>query len=339
MFRSATVKLTAWYLGVVVVLAVIFSVIIYQISSHDINVRLSNLQAAIIESARLPFPLADNLLQAQADQANFQLFLMVLYVNLVILLLGGVGSYLLARRTLAPIERAHEAQSRFTSDASHELRTPLAAMKTELEVTLRQKKLDEAETRELLESNLEEVNKLIQLSEMLLELARLDNGKLVRKRLDFSKLIPKALKNFKSDNPRVEANLHNRLFVIGNDLALIELLTILIDNAIKYSKPSSKIKIKTFRKAYQAHFEITNSSPVIPAKTLPHIFDRFVRGDTSRTRSGENGFGLGLAIAKKIVDVHNGEIKAVSQKGTTTFTVSLPLNQPLRRPSGKNTTK
>lgn len=339
MFRSATLKLTAWYLGVVVVLAIIFSTIIYLISSHENSVRLENLQAAIVESARLPFPLADTLLQAQSEQANFQLFLMILYVNLVILVLGGAWSYFLARRTLGPIEKAHEAQSRFTSDASHELRTPLAAMKAELEMSLRQKTLDAGETRELLESNLEEVNKLIQLSEMLLELSRLENGKMVRKRLDFSKVVPKALKNYKSDSKRFEVELHPRLFVSGNELALVELVTILVDNALKYSKPKSKISLKTYRKAYQANFQITNTGPVIPESVLPNIFERFVRSDSSRTNSGQNGFGLGLAIAKKIADVHIGEMKVTSKDSTTTFTFSLPLNQPLRRTNGKITTK
>src|SRR5690606_24862255 len=104
-------------------------------------------------------------------------------------LAGGVGSYYLARRTLRPIEEAHEAQSRFTSDASHELRTPLASMKTELEVALRDPALNKEEMRELLVSNLEEVDKLTKLSQNLLQLSRLEQENIQLERVVLREVI------------------------------------------------------------------------------------------------------------------------------------------------------
>src|SRR5690606_27239432 len=119
----------------------------------------------------------------------------LVYLNCIVLAAGGVGAYFLARRTLRPIEEAHEAQSRFTSDASHELRTPLAAMKAELEVTLLSKELDEAETREVLESSLEEVEKLTRLSDLLLKLSRLEYDKLERAPLSLAAAAESAVKS------------------------------------------------------------------------------------------------------------------------------------------------
>lgn len=343
MFHSAILKLTAWYLGIIMLISIVFSFAIYQINFHEVNIRLENLQNGLLKiSNEFPVTTNNSIRQAQSDQAALQMVLSLLYLNFIIFITGGICSYLLARRTLRPIEQAHEAQSRFTSDASHELRTPLAAMKTEIEVLLRDKKIDPNEARELLESNLEEVEKLIQLSEMLLNLSRLDYDNLEMKRLNAAAILSEALKTFKKSSKRLKVNSRKDIHMLANKAAIVELITILTDNALKYSDPGSDIHIRIFQKNRTVGFEVSNSGPVIDERALPHLFERFYRADTSRTNSTRGGYGLGLAIAKKIVDVHDGEISVVSKDALTTFVVYLPLFRSVSRgkkANGKKTTK
>ena len=163
MFHSAVIRLTGWYLLILMSISVLFSFTIYNSVTSEVQERLQALQSRY-EQPGLPPSVDPNhrLFSAfrihQRETASRNIFFTLLYVNLLILLGGGVLSYLLARRTLRQIEESHDAQSRFTSDASHELRTPLAAMRSELEVAIRDPKMSKTEMRELLESNLEEVN-------------------------------------------------------------------------------------------------------------------------------------------------------------------------------------
>lgn len=358
MFQSATLKLTLWYLGILMAISLIFSIAIYQINFHEVNVRLENLQRGLQSEESISgaddvltstltgtdnpqISATDALRIAQSHEASNQMILSLLYINFGILLAGGVGSYVLARRTLKPIEQAHDAQSRFTSDASHELRTPLAAMKAEIEVTLRDKKIPEHEARELLESNLEEVNKLIQLSEMLLNLSRLDYNRLEMKKVDMSTQLNEALKSFKDSKDRFDITSRKNAFVQGDKTALTELMTILIDNAVKYSEPDSRISIRIYEQMRLVCFEIVNTGPTISEDALPQLFHRFYRGDGSRTQSNANGYGLGLSLAKKIVDVHGGEIEVTSKKNKIKFTFFMPSLRLTRTKlqDGKITTK
>ena len=331
MFRSATLKLTASYLVILMLISFVFSFAIYQLNFHEVNIRLENLQQGLTSPTMRPqminksqFMQQDQLRLDQLRQAATQMILALVYINVVILFAGGLGSYFLARRTLEPLEKAHEAQSRFTSDASHELRTPLAAMKAELEVYLRDDKLTLEEAKELLDSNLEEVDKLIQLSEMLLKMARLDYDKLEKKQIDLVELLPSVMKPFSKSKKRFDITTRKQALVVGNEAAIIELMSILIENSLKYSPANSRISIRIFERRTMTGFEIKNSGTPISEDKLPHIFDRFYRADNSRTESGKNGYGLGLAIAKKITDIHHGYIQASSTEKETVFTFFLP---------------
>lgn len=325
MFRSATFKLTAWYLIILMVISLVFSIIIYSISSSEVRSRIITLQ----QSARSNFGLNqrrfDDLRDIQIHEAEANLLSSLAITNLAIWLAGGIGSYYLARRTLTPIEEAHEAQSRFTSDASHELRTPLASMKTELEVALRSPQLSEDEMRELLESNLEEVDKLTKLSQNLLQLSRLDHDSIERERVILNSIVPPIIERFDKTGKRVQLNERKTYAVIANKSNIEELLTILLDNALKYSPPDSQIKVTLVGRRQMAGFEVANEGKGIPADALPHIFDRFYRADTSRTGGEKKGYGLGLSLAKKIVELHNGELSVTSGTNKlTTFRVLLP---------------
>lgn len=335
MFQSATLKLTAWYLAIIMTVTITFSVVIYQLNYREVSFRLVNLQHSLLQSPLYILPDdegnpslsygPDSPLSVQSSQAAGQMALSLIYINLVVLVAGGLGGYFLARRTLRPIEESHEAQSRFTSDASHELRTPLAAMKAELEVNLRDPNLSQAESRELLESNLEEVNKLIQLSTMLLQLSRLDHNKIERAPVDLVSVLNENLKTYKSSSKRFVITTRKKAVASANEPAVSELMVILIDNALKYSPKDSKITIKIFQKRGSVGFQIHNLGDPIPEEKLPKLFDRFFRADTSRTNGSQNGYGLGLSIAKKIVDIHHGDLYVSSGEDGTTFTFYLPI--------------
>jgi two-component system sensor histidine kinase CiaH len=335
MFQSATLKLTAWYLIILMAISITFSVVIYQLNYREVSFRLENLQHSIMDEFNPPIPFSnfannyndgpDSPILSESRKASNQMILSLFYINIVVLVAGGLGSYFLARRTLHPIAEAHEAQSRFTSDASHELRTPLAAMKTELEVNLRDPKLELDEAREILESNLEEVNKLIQLSEMLLKLSRLDHDKLEVDTVDLPLILEELVKRYPKEGKRFDITARKKATTLANEAAVNELMGILIDNAIKYSPPKTPIYIRIFEQRGQVGFEIRNSGKPIPEDKLPKLFERFFRIDGSRTNGSKNGYGLGLSIAKKIIDVHHGELTVSSSEEATAFTFYLPI--------------
>lgn len=317
-------------------ISITFSVVIYQLNYREVSYRLENLQDSLLNELSgptIPFSPytytyrngSDNPLFNESRKASNQMILSLVYINGAVFIAGGLGAYFLARRTLRPIAEAHEAQSRFTSDASHELRTPLSAIKTELEVNLRDPKLDIGEARELLESNLEEVNKLIQLSEMLLHLSRLDHDKLEVHTIDLPVLLEEVLRRYPKDKKRFVITSRKKATTLANEPAINELMGVLIDNALKYSPPESPIFIRIFEQRGTLAFEIKNSGKPIPEEKLPKLFDRFYRADTSRTNSGKHGYGLGLSIAKKIIEIHHGDLTVSSVDDATTFTFYLPI--------------
>ena len=210
MFHSATLKLTGWYLLILMAISLIFSVVIYNIVSNELGDRLEQLQSRFERSnIAIPFDGLHNPTYTafridQDARAKTNLLVSLIYVNLLILATGGAGSYLLARRTLQDIEAAHEAQSRFTSDASHELRTPLAAMRTEIEVALRDKDATKTELRETLESSLEEVNKLTNLSQMLLHLARAEHNDLEMTAISLPAITENIVRRYDKTGKRIE---------------------------------------------------------------------------------------------------------------------------------------
>lgn len=323
MFKSATFKLTSWYLGIIVAISLLFSIVIYAIATRELATRIELIQPAQNYNGTLQqfFLLRDTQLHA----AEASLIASLVISNLCIWTVGGICSYYLARRTLQPIEEAHEAQSRFVSDASHELRTPLASMKTELEVALRDHSLSPKDTRELLESNLEEVNKLTELSGNLLQLSRLEVAA-IKEKVALEPALRAALRRFGKEGKRVTIQSPKAATITGNRLQVEEIATILIDNALKYSPASTSVIISFTATKQLAGFSIQNEGDGIPETSLPYIFDRFYRIDRSRTSQDTNkGYGLGLSLAKKIVEQHNGELSVSSAaNGLTTFTVLLP---------------
>lgn len=330
MFESATLKLTSWYLLIIMVISLLFSVLVFQSASNELTARLEQFGRRLPPEYQMqtaPNGNLQKLRETQAGEASHNILINLIYINCLVLATGGVASYLMARRTLRPIQEAHEAQSRFVSDASHELRTPLAVMKTELEVLLRDGSITKDDMKEQLESNLEEVNKLTKLSQTLLSLSKMDYDSLVHEEVILANAVQSAIDRYDTATRRIKLKRSGKpLTIDAHPSSIEELFTILIDNALKYSPSDSQVKITLAPRGNKALFKITNAGKGISADDLPHIFDRFYRADNARSGSEKTSFGLGLSLAKTIVELHHGELSASSApQGMTTFTVSLPI--------------
>jgi hypothetical protein len=241
-------------------------------------------------------------------ETKTRIFFSLLTLNLIILGISGVSGYFLAGKTLDPISEMVEEQKEFISNASHELRTPLASLRTEIEVALRDKELKLKTAKDLIRSNLEDVKRMTKLSNYLLELNKFQED---FRNLKFSNVnLADIVKEAVGKN-KVKLNL-DKVIVNGDNDSLIELTRILIDNAIKYSG-GEKIEIVTKNPGI---LEVKDIGMGISKEDLPHIFDRFYRGDKAR---GSNGYGLGLSIAKQIATIHNAKIEVISKlnKGST----------------------
>ena len=338
MFKSAALKLTLWYLAIIMALSIGFSFAIYRLSSSELDrsaSRPSDLYNLLFGPNN---PGIDSLRTVQAQNDKNHLRSSLILFNGAVLLLGGGASYFLARRTLKPLEETLELQKRFTGDASHELRTPLTAMQAEIEVALRNPGLGQAEAIDLLKSNLEEVGKLKSLSEGLLELATagkdVPNEHVSLKNVA-SEAIGQVSKRAKARRIVIK-NSSEDIKVTGNHQQILNLLSILLDNAVKYSPKGGVVKLSAKTKDRQAHISVTDHGQGIAARDLPHIFERFYRADKARSYATTGGHGLGLAIAQKITQLHKGQIDVRSAPGKgSTFTVRLPLARPLRSSLGK----
>jgi two-component system, OmpR family, sensor histidine kinase CiaH len=252
-------------------------------------------------------------------------------VNLTILGLSGVGGYFLAGRTLYPIKQMLDEQERFVTDASHEMRTPLTSLRTELEVNLKDRKLKLSDAKKLLESNLEEVLNMQTLSDNLMKLTQYSKKndtdfKLTKLSEIVDGAVRKVSKLSKNKKIKIVSTFNDFKLEAENQL-LTEALVIILENAIKYSFENTKIEIGAIAKRNAATIKITDEGIGIEKNELQHIFDRFYRADTSRTKKTA-GYGLGLSIAKEIVGRHGGSILVKSTVGKgSTFIITLPLKQ------------
>jgi len=330
MFRSATFKLTMWYLGLVVLISVGFSIVLYHVATAELARGLHFQTQQIFNK----FPIFDDspLLRSGPDLSDgaHRILLRLIGFNIIVFVGAGFASYWLARRTLRPIEEAHEQQKRFTADVSHELRTPLTAIKMESEVALLNTRGSSTELRQTLASNLEEVSKLESLINNLLRLTRLEVSELQQNftALQATALAKAALKEVDKQATSRNITLLNKTEkgqLVGDRDSLVQLLVILLDNAIKYSPRDTTVTLESHQDD-ELTFSVIDSGVGIEPGALERVFDRFYRADNSRNKGDSaEGFGLGLSIAKMIVDVHHGTITLTSRVGHgTTAAVSLP---------------
>jgi signal transduction histidine kinase len=329
MFESAVTKLTLWYMGLLLIVSLTFSIPTYSIASARLRHGAEKQTQVITQGLPFDYPTtfgarltATRDDQLQKDQR--QLLLTLLLANFLVLAVGSYVSYWFAKRTLQPIQDAHEAQSRFTADASHELRTPLATMQAEIEVALRGKKLGPNEARDVLQSNLEELARLRKLSDELLALTRLDSGGLKKASVKLSAAVQDEVEHLaKRYNIPIEKQIQSGITLNGDVHLLRQVVSILVDNAVRYSGEKDPVISVHLLKREKITLTVTDKGIGIKASEIPHIFDRFYRG-SSATRHSQQGHGLGLSLAKEIIAQHGGVIDVESTPGKgTTFTIIL----------------
>lgn len=333
-FHNAALRLTGLYLIIIMVISLLFSFWLYNVSISEIEHSVLRAPGPIEEILRREnrrFNQELQLIQSQVvEDARANLLFQFFVLNCVIAFAGGIGSYYLARRTLHPIEEAHNSLVRFTADASHELRTPITAMKLETEVTLSEPKLTLTQAKKQLESNLEELDSLTSLSERLLSLARLDDVTLEKKNQHIKPILMQAITEItphaEAKKQKITLKVTDKKLPIHRD-SLFESLVILLDNAVKYSPDKTAITVRTRVDEGNLYIDVIDNGIGIPKSELAKIFDRFYRVDDSRTKNTVNGHGIGLSIARSSVEAMGGslQVKSTPKKGST-FTIQLPLN-------------
>lgn len=246
-----------------------------------------------------------------------------------LLLLLGV-SILLARWATRPVAKAWQQQRQFLSDASHELKTPLTVILSNAEL-LEAAPLEDRPAR-WADNIRSEAGQMKSLVEEMLTLARADNAvpTAVMGEVSLSDLATDCVLAFEpvafEAGKPLEDQIAGDVSVLGDRDKLRQLLSILLDNAIKYGREGQSVRLILERTDRQAVLRVQNTGDPIPPEQLSHLFERFYRADASRGE--KSGFGLGLAIAKQIVTLHRGSIRAESAEGVTTFTCTLPLKKP-----------
>ena len=235
-------------------------------------------------------------------------------------------SYLLSGVVTRPVGAAWAQQEQFLSDASHELKTPLTVILSSAEL-LNQSALPEQAV--YIDNIREESRRMKLLVEDMLTLSRAQRsaGSLPEQTADLSEAAMTAALRFEpvafEAGKRLEYDIAPELPVRGDGGKLGQALAALLDNAVKYSAGGTDIRLTAEKQGRFAVVAVADSGPDIPADKLPHIFDRFYRADEARTDG--DSFGLGLPIAKAIIDAHRGTLRCESGGGVTRFIITLPL--------------
>lgn len=322
--KADVLRLTATYLTIIMVMSIGFSFVLYGVSAQQLDRPRPHDR---FTGGYLRQDI-DDYLVTRANEGKNELRFQLVALNILALLIGGLLSYLLAERTLRPIEDNMEAQAQFVSDASHELRTPLAALMAANEVALRSKKLTLAEAKAVLQGNIADVTRLQQLTASLLDLLRDRPETYVKEQVNIQSVVADAMSSVAAQAIAKYIAVDDqtgRTVVYGNHQALVQVLTILLDNAIKYSPEHSTVRVTSETSNKRVVVAVIDQGIGIDAESLPHVFTRFYRADKARARQDADGYGLGLAIAQNIVKAHQGKLEVSSKPGEgSTFSVSLP---------------
>ena len=276
-----------------------------------------------------------NTSQLEQISQNHEQLIVVVMASFWILSL--IASLYLARVSVKPLLESMQKQQSFVENASHELRTPLAVLQNRLETLFRKPEATIMESSESIASSLEEVRNMRFLTTNLLNLARRDDGinpELGEVQPDFFNTTFTNYEMIASENNRV-FHFENRIHrtIITDKLLLKQLMTILFDNAVKYTEEEGVIHFVIAATERNLYLSVADDGIGISAVDKKKIFDRFYRVDKARTRQ-KGGFGLGLSLAKQIVDALKGSINVKDNKPHgTIFEVKISIQTPSKRKS------
>lgn len=263
-------------------------------------------------------------IQRLNDYMNSLHLLLILGIPTSMIVIGA-GGWWLAGLAMLPIKKSYHQLEQFTADAAHELKTPITSLQTIVETNSIQ-----TETQQALER---QIKRLVVLTQDLLLLSRLESGLQEGKiqQICLNNLVADVEEELLSLSINAEVSLSSNLpdqfcfYIQGNESQIYRMLLNLVGNAIKYTPVCGEVKINLSANAYQGIITIQDTGIGIPNADIPHIFDRFYRVSSDRSRH-TGGSGLGLAIALAIVQAHKGKLEVESQVDVgTKFTVFLPL--------------
>ena len=267
-------------------------------------------------------------LNCEREFATFRSFL---YASVGISLAGTLAVFLLllllSGRIVRPIAESYEKQKRFITDAGHELKTPITIIRADADVL----RADLDEENEWISDIRRQTNRLAELTEELIYLSRMEeeNAALQMQELSLSELVDETARSFqalaRSKGKTFSSSVAPDLHVSGDEKALAKLVSVLLDNAMKYSTEGGTVELGLREVGRNARLTVKNSTPPMEKGNAERLFERFTREDRSRS-SESGGFGLGLAIAKAVTEAHKGTIRAESEDGASlTVTAELPL--------------
>jgi signal transduction histidine kinase len=224
-----------------------------------------------------------------------------------------------------------DARREFVANASHELRTPLFSLSGFLEL-LDDEELDEPTRREFLESMRDQVDRLTKLASDLLDLSRLDAGRLTveREAVDLSALGRDVVDEFRPGAAASEHEIEHDgegTIALADELRVLQIGRILVENAIRHTPPGTPVRVRTLSRDGKAVLEVEDAGPGIPGERQDQLFDRFFRLDGTRA----SGSGLGLAIARQLAELMDGAVTVESAPGRTVFALRLPLARQVER--------
>ncbi|MEA2056842.1 MAG: HAMP domain-containing sensor histidine kinase [Patescibacteria group bacterium] len=332
-FTQARIRLTIFYTLILIAISGSISGLYYLRTVQVMNNQIQRIEQRLLEGEVARFPrnavLKSKVLRDELDLAKAQVRSQLIMINIFIALVGAGASYLLSGQTLDPIKKTLEAQQQFIADAAHELKTPVTALKTSLEVSLMDKKFDK-KTKKVLKDNLQAVVSLESLTESLLSLARVEEGNMPNSAVDLSVVIKRAIQHIeplaKKKKIKIKVGDHQPCSIYGNEDYFVEVLVIVLDNAIKYSTEASEVNLKVNKDKKFSSLSVLDQGPGIAKENQGKIFERFYRVDVARSNSTANGHGLGLAVAKKLMTKMGGYISVTSQDNQgSTFILKFPL--------------
>jgi signal transduction histidine kinase len=332
MFHKARLKLTVWYVLIILLITGTLSLIAYNRVASVMDVQFDRMQAQINRDIQRRYPGEGRIRPERENlrEAKKQVATQLILINVGIGVITAAASYFLSGKTLKPIQTTLDEHKRFISDAAHELRTPITSLKTSIEVSLMDQNSN-TDTQDLLKDNLREVKNLEHLTNSLLHLARQEqaDSKPECEQIQLDQVILDVVKQLSPLAKKKQIELTSsckpeQIEMEGYKEGIAEMIRIFLDNAIKYTPKKGTVEITAVSHRGRITITINDTGVGIDRPHLAYIFDRFYRVDTARTKKDTGGYGLGLSIAKKIIDQHNGQVKVESKKGEgTRFTVML----------------
>jgi signal transduction histidine kinase len=245
------------------------------------------------------------------------------YIGIVMFLVMFLINFFISKWLVKPTAIAYKKQQQFVSDASHELKTPLTVIATNVDAILSNPTDTIEEQKKWLTYIKNEAIRMSNLTNNLLKLTRENQTQPANVKFNLSNVLDDICINFEvfafEKNRTLKTQIQKNVQINGDESSIRQLVTILLDNAVKYSTEYAIIEV-VLRKEKKTKIIVSNTGSEIPPQEIPHIFDRFYRSDSSRTKTS-GGFGLGLSIAKKITDEHRANIYCKSANNKTEFII------------------